>query len=565
MTSMPFTSATGERTMRKLSKRERVFTRDLPDSYDPHHFYEYRIAKRSKEAAGIEGFLYKLMPWSLIKSFAFAIDPLSNFKTATGKISPVNRTRTYTGQSVLDTGRKATHKYTARGRGAIKNYENHPGRYGPIVDNSPYVDYWSESKSSQAKLPRISKDTTFRTRPLGYSMGEFEFSKPSIHSPQRSRFSHENVTQYYTIGSGQDYPDYYQLLKTNEDQIFPTAATYRADYYVSVRDTEANALLARMQKEALPMYKGLNPSFRSTSIFRNAVELRDLPRSVLSMRDTVKHLSELERLLDPRITEIIRQGQILSPKLIKTISNEYLSYQFGWKQLVKDTHDLLFKPSKIQKQIDFLIRRNGQATTYRSRRSFVEGRNDVPDFSYDIFGENVESIDTNLQRKITLDMVINTTYAFPEINQVFFRDDLYLEKIGIRPRLTDIYNLVPWTWLFDWFTGLGNYVDIIDEINRDRSLINWGLITGKSSIDLTTNITTSKYNNDSITVNNVGGNVQTKQSDKHASVLHLDLQLRKNVAAIFDVKTFSDPSTLTAHQNSILGALISQRTKFSRG
>lgn len=550
--------------MRKLSKRERVFSRNLPDDYDPHYFYEYRIAKRSKEATGIEGFVYALMPWSLIRSFAFAIDPLSNFKTSSGKISPVQRTRIRTIRSVLDTGRKFDYEFTSRSRAALKNYQNSPGRYGPIVNATPYVDKYSEPKGSQVPFPRISKDTTKRTRPIGYDMGEFEKSFPTIHSPGRSRISFENNTQYFDIGPGQDYPDFNELNKTTERTIGPTAAVYREDYYNSLRTTELNALLARMQKEALPMYKGLNPSFRNTSIFRNAVELRDLPRSILSMKEAVKNLSQLEKLLDPSILKIIQSGKELTPKVIKTVSGEYLSYQFGWKQLVRDVHDLLFKPAAIQKQIDFLIRRAGQATTYRSSRSFLEGRSDAPNFSYDILDEDVPSIGTSLQRKIELKMVINTTFSFPTINQVFFREDLYAQKLGIHPRITDLYNLVPWTWLYDWFTGLGNYVEIIDEINRDKSLINWGFITGKSSVDLTTNIVTTKYSSQGVSVNNVGSVVSTKYTNNHASVLHLDLQLRKNLAGIFDVKTFSDPSSLTAYQNSILGALIAQRTKFTR-
>lgn len=65
-------------------------------------------------------------------------------------------------------------------------------------------------------------------------------------------------------------------------------------------------------------------------------------------------------------------------------------------------------------------------------------------------------------------------------------------------------------------------------------------------------------------MNGVGENVQSQQIDTHSSLLHIDLQLRKNVAGIFDVKTTSDPASLSPYQNSIIGALLAQRTNFRR-
>lgn len=550
--------------MRKLSKKDRSYDRGLPDSYDPSYFYEYRIAQRSKEATGIEGLVYKLMPWSLIRSFAFAIDPLSNFKTAPGRIQSVNRLRSRTTISVLDTGRRSYYKKVVTHRAAAKNYLNIPGKFGPIVSDKPFVDQYSQPSGSQVPLPRVSRDTTYRTRPLGYTMGEFEKSIPTILSPPRYRYTFENNRQMFSVGPGQDYPDFDEFVRDIQESVGPTAAVYRSDYYNSVRDAEFNTLLSHMQKHALGMYKSINPVHRNYSLFRNVVELRDLPRSILSMRDTIRSFSELEKLLNKDILSILRASKELSPKLLKNLSGEYLSYNFGWKQLVSDVYDLLVKPQKIQKQIDFLIRRAGKPTTYRTKRDFLVSRSGAPDFSYHIMGENVESIGTRVDNKIQLSMVVNTTFSFPSINQVSFRKDLYDKKLGVYPTFTDLYNLTPWTWLVDWFTGLGNYVEIIDEIHNDKSLINWGFITGKSSVDVTTTIVTKKSSWQGISVNGVGENVEYKQYNTHSSLLHIDLQLRKNVAGIFDVKSFSDPSSLSTYQRSILGALLAQRTNFRR-
>jgi hypothetical protein len=235
---------------------------------------------------------------------------------------------------------------------------------------------------------------------------------------------------------------------------------------------------------------------------------------------------------------------------------------------VKDIHDLLVKPQQISKQIDFLIRRAGKPTTYRSTRTLLSGYNGAPPFQYDWFyGEYMEagkSIETNLVRKVQLDMVINTTFQFPGINQPTFRADLFYEKAGFTPRITDLYNLTPWSWLLDWFTGMGNYIEIIDEVNHDRSLINWGFLTGKSSVQVTSNIQLSRLSYSSNSFDGVGVTTEVKQTSNHSSVLDLQLQFRRDLGGMLDVQRTSEPGSLNPYQKSILGALIAQRTKFTR-
>lgn len=555
--------------MRKLTAKERLFSRGLPDDYDPRYFYEYRIAKRTKEATGVEGFLYQLMPPSLIRSFAFAIDPLSNFKTAPGKISPVNRTRIKKRDSIFNNRIYTQDRVTQTIR-AETNYLGIPGKYGPKKPDPPISDNFLVSLSRQDPMPDSSKDTTYSTRPFGYTMGEFEKIKHDIIVPSRSRYVYDNGIQLFTSAPGDDYPNYHGSFRNTHLRL-SAVARIRDFEYTPLVDGERGLLLQKMQKEALSMYKGINPLHRNYTLFRNAVELRDLPRSIATLRETMRNLVNFEKLLKPDILEMLRLNANKTSRLnaiLKNLPNEYLSYSFGWRQLYNDTVDLLVRPRKISNQIDFLIRRSGKPTTYRSKREYVSGDSGVSGFSTDMFflnGEDQLSQTTDLTRKITLDMVINTTFSFPGINTPNFRQDLFSQKIGAYPSFTDLYNLTPWTWLIDWFTGLGNYINIIDELSRDKSLINWGFITGRSSIDLTTSQVTELKSVQRVSVDGVAGepayvnNRQTTQSR-----LHLDIQLRKNVAGIFDVKTVSDPSSLTNYQNSILGALLAQRTQFRR-
>jgi hypothetical protein len=129
-----------------------------------------------------------------------------------------------------------------------------------------------------------------------------------------------------------------------------------------------------------------------------------------------------------------------------------------------------------------------------------------------------------------------------------------------------LYNLIPWTWLIDWFTGLGNYVEIIDNQARDDSLINWGMITGHTTGILTTDLKSfvddrSYTHEDFVGTTSV---ISTRQLN-HTSTLNYECSVRKDVATIFSVKTTCEPN-LSAYQKSIIGAILAQRRdRLTRG
>jgi hypothetical protein len=256
-------------------------------------------------------------------------------------------------------------------------------------------------------------------------------------------------------------------------------------------------------------------------------------------------------------------------KSAKDIPNEYLSYHFGWKQTWKDINDLLAFPAKLEKKINFLIKRSGQPTTFRTKRQFVSGESGVSGYEYELLRDELflsgDGSSSRIERDSELRLVINATFDFPPLMGTRFRNDLWKERIGLVPRPTDIYNLVPWTWLIDYFSGVGNYVEMIDTINHDPGLINWGMLTAVSKGKLTTDYTSHSYRS----IRAYQDNVETTNSDiftvnRHTSVYEFECQTRRDVSQVLDVNATSDVNSLSAYQKSIIGALLAQRTDFTR-
>lgn len=160
-------------------------------------------------------------------------------------------------------------------------------------------------------------------------------------------------------------------------------------------------------------------------------------------------------------------------------------------------------------------------------------------------------------------MVINTTFDFPSLNPVTFASRMFFDQLGVYPRPTDLYNLVPWSWLFDWFTGVGDYVNVIDEINRDRSLINWGMITAVTRGSLVTTSTSRYTDRDTVqvTYGNTGTTTNIVRRKTYTASLDYSYQMRVDLGSIDGVRKITDVSSLTSYQQSILGALLSERTR----
>jgi hypothetical protein len=336
------------------------------------------------------------------------------------------------------------------------------------------------------------------------------------------------------------------------------AAVLSRSNFDNLISVEKAATIALMNQEALKMYSGILPSTRNYNFFRNLVELRDIPRGILQLQETMRNLRSLEASLKipSKLVSKIRRFKTS----LDDIPKEYLGYHFGWKQTYKDVSDLLKSPTKISRQINFLISRNGKDTTYRSNRNFESVTTGISGFDYDVlYGEYSPSTESRIQRSTELRMVVNANFTLPAVNTPAFIEHLWLDKLGIYPRVTDIYNLIPWTWLIDWFTGVGNYIEVIDNINHDSSLINWGFLTAKTKGKLVTDFRSKSDQTTRIFKDFDPGIVSTTTViNNHQSNLDYTFQLRKDIASLTLVHKTSDISSLTDYQKSILAAIIAQ-------
>jgi hypothetical protein len=192
----------------------------------------------------------------------------------------------------------------------------------------------------------------------------------------------------------------------------------------------------------------------------------------------------------PDILEII--GELLLdgiPKLpgklfsrlrnFKSLGSEYLNVKFGWEPFIRDVISLLELWLELDERITQLLRDNGQ----KVRRSgvlfsettstpLVETADVIIDVKNVSIGGYYPLVDVEPQLSahrgrtwsVTKDEVWFSgrgSYLLPTDLQFSpTRDNVldYITLLAEVPDISSVYEVIPWTWLIDWFTNIGEIV-----------------------------------------------------------------------------------------------------------
>lgn len=528
---------------------------------DPERLFRYRFRRAVACAGLLESFAYKLIPYSLLKSFVLTFDPTWKYRLSPVRISPVTRTREMHSANMFHYERWRTTSIAKTGYVQGLNCSS--------CHQSEPVDT-SGNSSTKTALPAllnrvvILKDTTKKTRPAGVDYGECEFFTYDYSSPGRSTsrthsYHYQNPCPGGLCGNKQ-YVDKYSIVYRGAVEGY--SASYSDVNIAALRAASITRLNAIMAQQAPRLLAAAVPSSRRLSIFRSAFELRELPKAVYQIERTLKAFVRDLSAIPKGI-----QNLIFEARFPQEIPKEYVGFWFGWKQIASDVKSLLEVPAKVAGEVNYLLLRRGKPTTFRRSAKLPGSCATTPGWTYNPaqlqngspIGEQLISTVTRHEDHHELRLVINATFDFPPVGVPALRKELFLKKLGVSPTATDLYNLIPWTWLLDWFSGLGNYVDLIDAINRADDLYNWGFLTGITRGKVVTQHNTKLQSLQQLRINGGTSDIETFQFYNHSSVLDYKLHIRKDIVEAFGVKSTLDMPSLTTYQQSIIGGIVLSR------
>jgi len=296
----------------------------------------------------------------------------------------------------------------------------------------------------------------------------------------------------------------------------------------------------------------LRPDRPAFNLLREAGELKDLPGQFRELKDTVENF-----------------------KSFHGNAKSYLAVQFGWLPLVSSIRSYIDLYNTMEKRIRQLLKDDGKRVkrkrdyvTHASTKTSITKSYVWPDtgstwqslFDYPLIGHisGEPDIPWSVTTTVTQSHRIwaSGVYLYhlpPGPKNLAYLQKLLRNLANFRLTVGQVYDLVPWTWLLDWFTNVGNIVHSMDPgVGMDGAFQNFFLMGEKLT---TVEVEATFQAMDINTKAPVTYTLSCRHEFKH--------KLRDSLGGPFDI--VDSGFEMTPFQLSILGAIgISKFPKVAR-
>jgi hypothetical protein len=305
------------------------------------------------------------------------------------------------------------------------------------------------------------------------------------------------------------------------------------------------------------------PKLEQAGLFVAIAEAKDIPHM---LHTTSKGFFDIWSLLGG-----ISQRKFMASK---EIADHFLNHQFGWVPFLKDVNDLITNVIHYYDTVRRLAEENGKWIRRRSilvndnTLTKIQSGTDIRIYPGMLFKINpCMFLDVNghmgspsweiwEEKKTYATAVGSFRYYLPQFDT--HRDDIMSSLrefqrlytiFGVRISPVNVYKAIPWTWLIDWMTSLGNNLSYIQDQTLDQMAAKY--------LYLSHHVSTTRTFKQFMPFNASCGGGRTLEWSQS-----FDIKQRKEADSPFGFN-LSD-SDLSARQIAILGALGMTRSRHAR-
>lgn len=324
--------------------------------------------------------------------------------------------------------------------------------------------YWCSSPWKQDTTDELHKRSRKKSR------GSRLYLTGGPFTALEYRYSRSNT--YVSLNSGGSNPAYsYQGWLCNN--YFGSNPSLNA-YYNDTVD------LVGVGTRGIARYRPGNPV---ANLGQAIYELRDIPRipgaSVFAGGFNILRA----------LKEVIR---------LKSLGKEYLNIEFGWKPFIQDLLSVVGAQDSLHKALTQLKRDNGRVVRRHGTVSHDETSSvtslDGTCYLYPIIASPLYWSTAASNFKGSLYSKVSSRYWFsgafkywiPDImKQPYPSLSTTLKLLGIYPSPSLVYEVMPWSWLFDWFTTIGPILDNLSGNAAENLVMQYGYAMGwHESVDI---------------------------------------------------------------------------------
>jgi hypothetical protein len=159
------------------------------------------------------------------------------------------------------------------------------------------------------------------------------------------------------------------------------------------------------------------------------------------------------------------------------IGDYYLALKFGWEALLKDCRDFVQTQRNAQKALKQLLHDEGKPVRRKINLAHDmsspivtggAGISTFPSFVTYFYGPNGRHTDTEYTGS---DIWASARFRYwlpGGPRDVNWTRRMLAAIYGLKPTPAVVYRAIPWTWLVDWFTNIGDVIDNLDTSLVDR-------------------------------------------------------------------------------------------------
>lgn len=233
--------------------------------------------------------------------------------------------------------------------------------------------------------------------------------------------------------------------------------------------------------------------------FRAAFESFDFPATPLEpfgataisrfnpLKPSVNLAQDIGELLHDGIPALIGSAFKKSQSL-KSLGSEYLNVEFGWRPLLKSLRDLYNLQTTIDSRIRQIIRDNGKPVR---RKGVLSSDTSSNIERHPIQGFTLSMYNTGLSQfwpDQTADRTTHDTtriwfagafrYYLPDriLKEGDKSSELRKALFGSNVTPATVYQLVPWSWLIDWFSNVGDVLNNFFNVQPGDPTLDYGFV-----------------------------------------------------------------------------------------
>lgn len=165
-------------------------------------------------------------------------------------------------------------------------------------------------------------------------------------------------------------------------------------------------------------------------------------------------------------------------KKLRNVGGEYLNYQFGIAPLISDLQDFLqaLNDPKLRSAVKHQLGQENRVRKVLQKEQTTSTRSMTSaEMSVGPAAGGVGTITSETKMRIWSSCSF-AYYQVNELQRLLDELDHMTGGLGVVPTAIDIWNLIPWSWLIDWFTNFNHVITNLSYLGRDGLYLQRGYL-----------------------------------------------------------------------------------------